>query len=672
MYACAERLVRDGQGLRRQPVPGGHPGAAGRASSGPARRAPSATGPPAESLDLLRRMRAGEFPDGACVLRARIDMAHPNVLMRDPLLYRIRHAHHHRTGDAWCIYPMYDCAHPLEDAFEGVTHSICTLEFESNRELYDWVLDQHRPLGPAPPPVRVRPAGARLHGDVEAQAPAAREREAGLRLGRPAHAHHRRHAPARRHPGGAARLRRPHRRGQEQQRGRHRQVRVRHPGRPGGALARARWPSSTRSGSPSPTGPARTMELDLPWWPAEPDAAGAARSPSGATCSSSGTTSPPTRRPTGSGSRPGARCGWPAAFVVRCDEVRARTRPARWPALRCTPRPGLARGRRRAARARHHPLGPRRPLGARRRSGSTTGSSRSSSPTPPGTSSPSSTRPRSSSAPGARLEPALARRRARRPLPVPAGGLLLRRPGRLPARRPGLQPDHDAARTPGPAPGGAGRGPAPARARRRSPPPHAAPRKSRARRPGRAAGRRPRRWPRSTPATGDPRALRGAGRPPLRPTPATGRLVRRRRRGRRPAPASVARWLLNDLLGLAGDAPLGRAAAPGRRLRRASSRWSTPGAHHRRGGQGAAREPRRRRRRPGRAARRARAREGRRPRRRRRRRWTGCWPAQAAEVARYRAGEKKLLGVLLGAAMRETQGAADAAAVREVLLEKLG
>jgi glutaminyl-tRNA synthetase len=84
------------------------------------------------------------------VLRAKIDMAHPNVLMRDPLLYRIRHAHHHRTGAAWCIYPMYDYAHPLEDAFEGVTHSICTLEFESNRELYDWVLDHLGPWDPRP------------------------------------------------------------------------------------------------------------------------------------------------------------------------------------------------------------------------------------------------------------------------------------------------------------------------------------------------------------------------------------------------------------------------------------------------------------------------------------------------------------------------------------------
>jgi glutaminyl-tRNA synthetase len=94
-----------------------------------------------ENLDLFRRMRAGEFADGAHVLRAKIDMASPNMLMRDPLLYRIVHATHHRTGDDWCIYPMYDYAHCLEDSLEGITHSICTLEFEENRALYDWVLD---------------------------------------------------------------------------------------------------------------------------------------------------------------------------------------------------------------------------------------------------------------------------------------------------------------------------------------------------------------------------------------------------------------------------------------------------------------------------------------------------------------------------------------------------
>jgi glutaminyl-tRNA synthetase len=93
-----------------------------------------------ENLDLFRRMRAGEFSDGAKVLRARIDMASPNMKLRDPPLYRIKHAHHYRTGDAWCLYPLYDYAHCLEDSFEGVTHSLCTMEFESARELYDWVI----------------------------------------------------------------------------------------------------------------------------------------------------------------------------------------------------------------------------------------------------------------------------------------------------------------------------------------------------------------------------------------------------------------------------------------------------------------------------------------------------------------------------------------------------
>ena len=94
-----------------------------------------------ENLDLFRRMRAGEFPNGAHVLRARIDLAAPNMIMRDPVLYRIRHAHHYRRGDDWCIYPLYDYAHCLEDAFEGVSHSLCTLEFANNREIYDWLLD---------------------------------------------------------------------------------------------------------------------------------------------------------------------------------------------------------------------------------------------------------------------------------------------------------------------------------------------------------------------------------------------------------------------------------------------------------------------------------------------------------------------------------------------------
>ena len=94
-------------------------------------------------------MRAGEFPDGALVLRAKIDMASPNINLRDPVLYRIRRAHHHRTGDAWCIYPMYDFAHPPSDALEHITHSLCTLEFEDHRPLYDWLIE-HLPVPSQP------------------------------------------------------------------------------------------------------------------------------------------------------------------------------------------------------------------------------------------------------------------------------------------------------------------------------------------------------------------------------------------------------------------------------------------------------------------------------------------------------------------------------------------
>ena len=107
----------------------------------PGRNSPWRDRPVDENLDLFRRMRAGEFADGAKVLRAKIDMTSPNINMRDPILYRIRRAHHHRTGDAWCIYPMYDYAHPISDALERITHSICTLEFEDHRPLYDWLIN---------------------------------------------------------------------------------------------------------------------------------------------------------------------------------------------------------------------------------------------------------------------------------------------------------------------------------------------------------------------------------------------------------------------------------------------------------------------------------------------------------------------------------------------------
>ncbi|AJW99335.1 glutamine--tRNA ligase/YqeY domain fusion protein [Burkholderia gladioli] len=108
----------------------------------PGTNSPFRERPVEENLDLLRRMKAGEFPEGAHVLRAKIDMASPNFNLRDPVIYRIRYAHHYRTGDKWCIYPMYDYTHCISDALEGITHSLCTLEFEDHRPLYDWVLNE--------------------------------------------------------------------------------------------------------------------------------------------------------------------------------------------------------------------------------------------------------------------------------------------------------------------------------------------------------------------------------------------------------------------------------------------------------------------------------------------------------------------------------------------------
>ncbi len=109
--------------------------------SEPGQDSPYRTRSVEENLDLFQRMRSGEFPDGYCVLRAKIDMAAPNIVMRDPTLYRIRHASHQKTGNRWCIYPMYDYAHCISDSIEGITHSLCTLEFVNNKELYDWILN---------------------------------------------------------------------------------------------------------------------------------------------------------------------------------------------------------------------------------------------------------------------------------------------------------------------------------------------------------------------------------------------------------------------------------------------------------------------------------------------------------------------------------------------------
>ena len=148
LYAFAEQLIRDGKAYvdsqSAEEI---------RASRGtltqPGTESPYRNRSIEENLDLFERMKNGEFPDGSHTLRAKIDMASPNMNLRDPAIYRIVHAHHHRQGDKWCIYPLYDYAHPIQDALEGITHSLCSIEFENHRPLYDWVINnvgfEHKP-----------------------------------------------------------------------------------------------------------------------------------------------------------------------------------------------------------------------------------------------------------------------------------------------------------------------------------------------------------------------------------------------------------------------------------------------------------------------------------------------------------------------------------------------
>lgn len=140
MYEAAEELVNKGLAYVDDLTPEEIREYRGTLKS-PGKESPARNRSIEENLNLFRRMKAGEFADGEKVLRAKIDMASPNINMRDPIIYRIAHINHHNTGDKWCIYPMYDFAHPIEDAVEGITHSICTLEFEDHRPLYEWVLE---------------------------------------------------------------------------------------------------------------------------------------------------------------------------------------------------------------------------------------------------------------------------------------------------------------------------------------------------------------------------------------------------------------------------------------------------------------------------------------------------------------------------------------------------
>ncbi|KAA9356367.1 glutamine--tRNA ligase/YqeY domain fusion protein [Larkinella humicola] len=141
LYAFAENLIQKGYAYVDD-SPAEVIAAQKGTPTEPGKESPYRTRSVEENLDLFRRMKAGEFPDGAKVLRAKIDMASPNMHFRDPIMYRIKHAHHHRTGDAWCIYPMYDFAHGQSDSIEQITHSLCTLEFEVHRPVYDWYIEK--------------------------------------------------------------------------------------------------------------------------------------------------------------------------------------------------------------------------------------------------------------------------------------------------------------------------------------------------------------------------------------------------------------------------------------------------------------------------------------------------------------------------------------------------
>ena len=371
-------------------------------------------------------------------------MASPNINLRDPVLYRIVHAAHPRTGDAWCIYPTYDFAHGQSDAIEGVTHSICTLEFEAHRPLYDWLIE-HLPVPSRPAPVRVRPAQPDLHRPLQAGPPAPRQRGPRARLGRPPDADDLGPAPARLPGRGDPRLRRHDRRGQDgQRRSRSASSSTRcatcSTGRRRGASRSSipsRWSSRTtpRARSRRWTSPT-TRRTRRP---------GRGRSRSRASCGSSATTSWRSRRRSSSASRPGREVRLRSAYFVTCREVvkdaagrgrraalhlrpgHPRRRRARRPTAEGDPALGVG-GARRAGRG-----PPVRPPVQRARSRAPTAA----------TSSPTSTRrPRRCSA-AACVEPSLADVRGRRDRPVRAARLLLPRP-RLSAGGARLQPDADA------------------------------------------------------------------------------------------------------------------------------------------------------------------------------------------------------------------------------------
>ncbi len=207
LYDWAEHLIRAGKAYIDD-LPAEEMRAMRGSLTEPGRDSPYRGRGVEENLDLFRRMRAGEFPNGARVLRAKIDMASGNINLRDPVLYRILHTAHPRTGSKWCIYPSYDFAHGQSDAIEGVTHSLCTLEFEDHRPLYDWLLDNSAGAVAAAA-IRVCAAQHQLYGPLEAVFDRTGASGPGRRLGRPADADLGRAAAARRAGGGDPRFRPP-------------------------------------------------------------------------------------------------------------------------------------------------------------------------------------------------------------------------------------------------------------------------------------------------------------------------------------------------------------------------------------------------------------------------------------------------------------------------------
>ena len=218
LYAWAEDLIRAGKAYVDDQSPEDMRVNRGTLTE-PGKNSPFRDRSVDENLDLFRRMRAGEFPNGARVLRAKIDMASGNINLRDPVLYRILHASHPRTGTEWKIYPSYDFAHGQSDAIEHITHSICTLEFEDHRPLYDWFIANLK-VPSQPHQYEFARLNLDLHGAVQTRAYRTGARRACKWLGRSAYADARRTAPARRAARSYTRFRQAYRCCQSQQRGR--------------------------------------------------------------------------------------------------------------------------------------------------------------------------------------------------------------------------------------------------------------------------------------------------------------------------------------------------------------------------------------------------------------------------------------------------------------------